>query len=119
MARYEVAWDSATTEDDRSLADGVEPNGDGTYLIPQKTVQHDGESGEGFRVGNPTMGDQVEKPFYYFENGPKDTALALPSQVTIIKATFDLLGTYIWHCHILSHEDQEMMRRYEIVEKHS
>ncbi|MEJ2637423.1 MAG: FlgD immunoglobulin-like domain containing protein [Calditrichia bacterium] len=35
---------------------------------------------------------------------------ALPGQITRIKATFDKPGRYVWHCHILSHEDQEMMR---------
>jgi len=24
-------------------------------------------------------------------------------------------GRYVWHCHILEHEDNEMMRPYEIV----
>lgn len=117
VARYEVIWDSATTEIDRSLADGVDPQGDGTYLIPQKNVQHDGEIGEGFRVGNPTTGDTVDKPFWYFEDGPKDSIMALPNEVTIVKATFDKVGIFVWHCHILSHEDHEMMRRFEIVEK--
>ena len=35
---------------------------------------------------------------------------ALPGQVTRIKAFFDKPGRYVWHCHILSHEDYEMMR---------
>jgi spore coat protein A len=26
-----------------------------------------------------------------------------------------LPGEYVWHCHILSHEDNEMMRPYEVV----
>ena len=29
-----------------------------------------------------------------------------------IVATFDLPGEYVWHCHILSHEDNEMMRPF-------
>ncbi len=27
----------------------------------------------------------------------------------------DFEGLYVWHCHILEHEDHEMMRRYEVV----
>ena len=47
-----------------------------------------------------------------WENGPKDTVLALPGQITRIKAKFDIAGLYMWHCHILEHEDNEMMRPY-------
>ena len=36
--------------------------------------------------------------------------VAYPGQITRIKATFDKPGHYVWHCHILSHEDHEMMR---------
>jgi bilirubin oxidase len=52
----------------------------------------------------------VVKPAEYVENAPKDMVTALPGQVTRIKATFDKPGRYVWHCHILSHEDHEMMR---------
>jgi spore coat protein A len=24
-------------------------------------------------------------------------------------------GRYVWHCHILEHEDNEMMRPYEVI----
>jgi len=44
------------------------------------------------------------------ENGWKDTVKANPGEVTRVIARFDLLGEYVWHCHILSHEDHEMMR---------
>jgi FtsP/CotA-like multicopper oxidase with cupredoxin domain len=44
------------------------------------------------------------------EKGWKDTVLANPGEVTRLVATFDLAGTYVWHCHILEHEDNEMMR---------
>jgi FtsP/CotA-like multicopper oxidase with cupredoxin domain len=38
----------------------------------------------------------------------------LPLQVTRIKATFNKSGQYVWHCHILSHEDHEMMRILQV-----
>ena len=45
-----------------------------------------------------------------WETGLKDTVIAYPGEVTRIKATFDKPGLYVWHCHILEHEDNEMMR---------
>jgi bilirubin oxidase len=46
------------------------------------------------------------------ELGFKDTVVALPGQITRVKARFDLPGLYVWHCHTLEHEDNEMMLRY-------
>jgi spore coat protein A len=48
------------------------------------------------------------------ERGLKDTALMYPGQVTRIIAKFDRPGEYVWHCHILSHEDHEMMRPFVV-----
>lgn len=45
-----------------------------------------------------------------WEDGWKDTIQMLPGTVTRIIATFDLPGLYVWHCHILSHEESDMMR---------
>jgi len=62
-----------------------------------------------FRVadGNIVRGEAVdESPI---EAGWKDTVLVLPNQVTRIAATFDIDGLYVWHCHMLEHEDNEMM----------
>jgi len=50
-----------------------------------------------------------------WESGFKDTVLVYPGQLTRIKAHFDIPGLYVWHCHILSHEDNEMMRPFEVV----
>jgi FtsP/CotA-like multicopper oxidase with cupredoxin domain len=43
------------------------------------------------------------------ETGWKDTVLAYPGEVTKVIAHFDNAGLYVWHCHILEHEDNEMM----------
>jgi FtsP/CotA-like multicopper oxidase with cupredoxin domain len=45
-----------------------------------------------------------------WETGRKDTVIAYPGEVTRVKARFDRAGLYVWHCHILEHEDNEMMR---------
>jgi FtsP/CotA-like multicopper oxidase with cupredoxin domain len=47
-----------------------------------------------------------------WETGFKDTVIAYPGEVTRIKALFDMTGLYVWHCHIVDHEDNEMMRPY-------
>ena len=50
------------------------------------------------------------------EAGWKDTVRADSKMVTRIIVKFDSYpGRYVWHCHILEHEDNEMMRPYEIV----
>jgi spore coat protein A len=48
------------------------------------------------------------------EDGFKDTAQMFPGEVTRVIARFDLEGLYVWHCHILSHEDHTMMRPYYV-----
>ena len=48
------------------------------------------------------------------ETGFKDTVIAYPGQITRVKGLFDLPGRYVWHCHILEHEDHEMMRPYHV-----
>jgi len=61
------------------------------------------------------------------ENGWKDTAIAMPGEVLRIVAKFDLptvepslpMGgvspQYVYHCHILEHEENDMMRPFEVV----
>ncbi|MEU8170047.1 multicopper oxidase [Micromonospora sp. NPDC049004] len=49
------------------------------------------------------------------ERGRMDTVLAYPWEVTRIKARFDLPGRYAWHCHLLEHEDNEMMRPLDVL----
>jgi len=116
LGRQEIVWDSATDDEegDRVLdptgASAPVPNGDGTYLVNQPVLQHNGLQGIGCKFVNLTYGPTVPKPAEYVENTPKDMVTALPNQITRIKAKFDKTGRYVWHCHILSHEDHEMMR---------
>ena len=49
-----------------------------------------------------------------WESGVKDTVIAYPGQVTRIRARFATPGQFVWHCHIVEHEDNEMMRPYRI-----
>jgi len=49
-----------------------------------------------------------------WEAGFKDTVIAYPGEITRVKARFDIAGLYVWHCHIVEHEDNEMMRPYVV-----
>jgi spore coat protein A len=37
-----------------------------------------------------------------------------PGEVTRVIAKFDREGLYVWHCHILSHEEHDMMRPFYV-----
>ena len=70
-------------------------------------------------TGPPVTPDANERPAW------KDTVKSLPGTVTRLLMQFTLpTGThvthgqrfrYVWHCHILEHEDNEMMRPYDVV----
>jgi len=68
-----------------------------------------------FQVVNrqPFGGDA--RPPEAWERGWKDTVIAYPGEITRIEAKFSKIGRYVWHCHIIDHEDNEMMRPYEVV----
>lgn len=129
LGRQLINFDS-NADADGFIPDGMSPANDGVYLVQQATVQHNSEAGKpetygiGFRIVHPDPNvfpfpdpdDVYGAPVNlggadgYVENAPKDMVTALPGQVTRIKATFDRPKRYVWHCHILSHEDHEMMR---------
>ncbi|MBD0408858.1 multicopper oxidase family protein [Bacillus sp. 1021] len=52
------------------------------------------------------------------EKGWKDTVQAHSGEVIRIAATFaPYSGRYVWHCHILEHEDYDMMRPMDVTDK--
>jgi FtsP/CotA-like multicopper oxidase with cupredoxin domain len=69
---------------------------------------------ENEEVVEPIQLDGVVTPPEPWETGFKDTVTAYPGQVTRVRAQFNTPGQYVWHCHIVEHEDNEMMRPYRI-----
>jgi FtsP/CotA-like multicopper oxidase with cupredoxin domain len=61
--------------------------------------------------GGPSIVGNAPQPW---ESGFKDTVIAYPGEITRVKALFDIPGLYVWHCHIIEHEDHEMMRPYVV-----
>jgi bilirubin oxidase len=66
-------------------------------------------------VDRQVIGGAVRPPEPW-ETGYKDTVISYPGEITRVKAKFDLAGLYVWHCHIVEHEDNEMMRPYVVSE---
>ena len=64
-------------------------------------------------LGRQTF-DGSSRPPESWERGRKDTVIAYPGEITTVKALFDRPGLFVWHCHIVEHEDNEMMRPYRI-----
>jgi len=68
-----------------------------------------GAGGEIIPNGNP-------QPPLAEEYGWKDTAMVGPNEIVRVIARFDdYKGLYAYHCHILEHEDHEMMRQFQTI----
>jgi FtsP/CotA-like multicopper oxidase with cupredoxin domain len=89
----------------------------------QTTTQHNGTTGEAAEISNIRNLTATAVGPEYYEHAPKDMVTSLPGdpegdpptgQMVRIKAEFNKTGRYVWHCHILSHEDHEMMRVLEV-----
>jgi spore coat protein A, manganese oxidase len=95
--------------------------GQGPYpLLPNNTIAPQGKD----KDGNPysfLLGPEVAPGDN--ERGWKDTVGANPNQVTRIRQRFDMPGSvstpedlrYVYHCHILEHEDNDMMRPFNVI----
>jgi spore coat protein A, manganese oxidase len=76
---------------------------------------------QGFDTGTFALSGHLQlagnpRPPAANEAGWKDTAVVKPGEVLSILIRFDgFAGRYVYHCHMLEHEDNDMMRPYEVI----
>jgi spore coat protein A len=78
-------------------------------IVNRQRLVRDGEE-----AAQPVQLAGDPRPPEAWEDGRKDMAVAYPGEVTRIRARFETPGRFVWHCHIVDHEDNEMMRPYQI-----
>ena len=83
-------------------------------VVNRERLEPDAEDEEGEDLALPLTPTGDVTPPAAWETGFKDTVTAYPRQVTRIRARFDHPGQFVWHCHIIEHEDNEMMRPYRV-----
>ena len=76
-------------------------------VISRQDIEIEGSEGTVAYLGPP-------RPPEPWETGFKDTVIAYPETVTRVRAKFENPGRFVWHCHIVEHEDNEMMRPFRI-----
>jgi spore coat protein A len=89
------------------------------HLVKFQAISHQKFTGtQDENTGKLTNIRLIGQPqvFNVDQDGWKDTYIMSPGEVTRVIAKFDLPGRYEWHCHILSHEDHDMMRPFEVSE---
>jgi spore coat protein A len=90
--------------------------------------QHYGRDGAYTMQTDPYPPDAAPGPVVTYQQSPvrtddnelgwKDTLRANPGEHLRIVATFDgFSGRYMYHCHVLEHEDHEMMRLFVVLPK--
>lgn len=130
LKRYTAAYDGLFPGGMTMAADGPPlPYGDPGYTR-DLTINGVARNGIGVVGGNPDVAPFLKGapiPAPASERGWKDTIQMNPGEVTRILVRFSPVdGTaqypfdataapgYVWHCHILDHEDNEMMRPFEV-----
>lgn len=92
----------------------------GRYWISDADTNGDGVLIDGY---NNDLGSLIDtradlpgiQNLYAEDNGWQDTVWVGPGEVLRVIMQFDRPGDYVWHCHILSHEDHDMMRPFKVV----
>ena len=85
------------------------------HLVQFQVVERQGYDMPEYTKGNLKLLGKPRKPEAN-EAGWKDTAIVNPGEVLTIRVRFDgYTGWYVFHCHMLEHEDNDMMRPYQVV----
>jgi spore coat protein A, manganese oxidase len=105
-------------ERNRISFEDADENGmpDDVTLDGQITVGKMSEQGV-VRYDDVLIDDENPIALFPTDQGAQDTSWVGPGEMVNIAATFDKPGEYVWHCHILSHEDHDMMRPFEVIDK--
>ncbi len=90
------------------------------HLVQFQALSRDLYNKDGFHpaTGGTTapIGFQAHGTLDANELGWKDTVRVNPGEMVSIAATFDgFTGRYMYHCHILEHEDHDMMRPFIVM----
>lgn len=86
------------------------------HLVRFQVLDHRRYDAYAFRMTGQIRYTGPVEPPEPTESGWKDTVRAHAGMVTRIIARFEgYVGRYVWHCHVLEHEDNEMMRPFEVV----
>jgi spore coat protein A len=85
------------------------------HLVQFQILHRQGFNAQALKNGKVELIGNLRKPLAN-ETGWKDTAVVVPGDVLTILARFEgYTGRYVFHCHMLEHEDNDMMRPFEVV----
>jgi spore coat protein A len=85
------------------------------HLVQFQIVHRQGFNLPAFARGKLELAGSPRPPAAN-EAGWKDTAVVSPREILTILVRFEgYTGRYVFHCHMLEHEDNDMMRPYEVI----
>lgn len=85
------------------------------HLVQFQVLERQGFDPIAFQQGKLMLLGQPRLPAPN-ETGWKDTAIVNPRDVLTILVRFEgYTGRYVFHCHMAEHEDNDMMRPYEVI----
>jgi spore coat protein A len=85
------------------------------HLVQFQILERQGYDVTAIHQGRLALVGQPRRPALN-EMGWKDTAVVNPRDVLTLLVRFEgYTGRYVFHCHMLEHEDNDMMRPYEVI----